>query len=228
LFIVYFENLTEMAANELIVLTGATGFIGFKILAVALKAGYKVRCVVRSPSKIDKILSTPSIKSLSPSSEQLSWTTVSDMTLPGAFDKVVKDASYVIHAASPIPSFGGEAATAEAYEKYFVQAARNGTVGILYSIHKAGTIKRVVITSSLVANIPFSYLNGQGDKAIFDADSRTPGAAGPYSFEFEVYSASKAAALNESEAWIEKHKPNFDLISILPGWVFGIDELTTT
>jgi nucleoside-diphosphate-sugar epimerase len=217
-----------MAANDLVVLTGATGFLGFKILTFALKAGYRVRLVVRSPSKIDKILSAPSIKALNPNSEQLSWAVVPDMTVPGAYDEAVQGAKYVIHAASPIPSFGTEAPTPEAYEAHFVQAARKGTVGILESIAKAGTVKRIVITSSVVANIPFKYFLGQGDDNVFNAESRIPLASGPYTFEFEAYSASKTAALNESEAWIKNHKPNFDLISIVPGWIFGRDELSTT
>jgi nucleoside-diphosphate-sugar epimerase len=217
-----------MANKELVVLTGATGFLGFKILTISLKAGYRVRCVVRSQSKIEKVLSAPSIKALNPSSDQLSWATVPDMTVPGAYDDAVQGAKYVIHAASPIPSFGDEAPTPEAYEEHFVQAARKGTVGILESIRKAGTIKRIVITSSAVAQIPFQYFLGRGDDEVFDAESRIPLASGPYSFEFEAYSASKTAALNESEAWVKDHKPNFDLISIIPGWIFGRDELSTT
>jgi nucleoside-diphosphate-sugar epimerase len=222
-----FEYLV-MGAKELVVLTGATGFLGFKILTVALKAGYRVRCVVRSQSKIENILSTPSIKALNPSNEQLSWVTVLDMTVPGAYDEAVQGATYVIHAASPIPSFGDEAPTPEAYETHFVQAARKGTIGMLESIRKAGGVKRIVITSSIVALVPFYYFLGEGDDKIFNADSRIPLAPGPYTLEFEAYSASKVAALNESEAWIKDSQPNFDLITIFPGWIFGRDELSTT
>lgn len=217
-----------MASNDLIVLTGATGFLGFRVLVTALKAGYRVRIVVRSESKVSKVLATPSVKSINPSSEQLSWTVVPDITVPGAYDQAVKGATYVIHCASPIPTFGDEAVTPEQYEKYFVETARVATVGLLESIQKAGTVKRVVITSSAVAHIPFKYFIGQGDDRVFTAEDRIPVAPGPYSFEFEAYSASKAAALNESEAWIAKNKPAFDLVTILPGWIWGRDELATT
>ena len=217
-----------MAAQDLVVLTGATGFVGFRVLLVALRAGYRVRVVVRSNSKVSKILETPSIKSINPSNEQLSHVVVPDMTTPGAYDSAVKGATYVIHCASPIPSFGDEAPTPEQYEKYFVSTARTATIGILESIQKARTVKRVVITSSVVANIPFKYFIGQGDERVFNAEDRIPVAPGPYNFEFEAYSASKAAALNESEAWVSKNKPGFDLISIIPGWIFGHDELSTT
>lgn len=218
-----------MAAEKLIVLTGSTGFLGFKVLTIALAAGYNVRIVVRSASKANKVLNSPSIKALNPSKEKLSFIVVEDMEIPGAFDEAVKGATYVIHCASPIPSFGGEAPpTPEQYAEYFVEPARRATIGLLESSRKSGTIKRIVITSSVVANVPFHYFLGQGDDKIFTAESRIPVAEGPYRFEFEAYSASKAAALNESEAWVAKNKPGFDLISILPGWIFGADELATT
>ncbi|EHK26848.1 uncharacterized protein TRIVIDRAFT_24433, partial [Trichoderma virens Gv29-8] len=213
----------------LIALTGATGFLGFKVLTIALNSGYNVRLVVRSASKANKVLNSPSIKALNPSQEKLSFVVVEDMEAPGAFDEAVKGATYVIHCASPIPTFGGEAPpTPEQYDEFFVKAARRSTIGLLESSRKAGTIKRIIITSSVVGITPFHYYLGQGDDKIFDAEYRIPVDQGPYGFEFQAYSASKAAALNESEAWVKENKPGFDLISILPGWIFGADELSTT
>ncbi|KAL9473828.1 hypothetical protein ACSS6W_008208 [Trichoderma asperelloides] len=221
--------LNKMAASNLLVLTGATGFVGFKVLTIALAAGYNVRLVVRSVNRANKVLNSPSIKALNPSEAKLSFVVVEDMEAPGAFDKAVEGATYVIHCASPIPSLGGEAPpTPEQYDKFFVQAARRSTIGLLESSQKAGTIKRIVITSSLVAITPFHYYLGQGDDKTFDAEHRIPLDQGPYGFEFQAYSASKAAALNDSETWVKENKPSFDLISIVPGWIFGADELATT
>ena len=215
-------------ASDLLVLTGATGFVGFKTLDVALKEGYNVRLVVRSASKGDKVLTAPSIKKLEPSSAKLSYVVVPDMAAPGAFDDAVKGATYVIHCASPIPSFGDEAPTPELYDEYFVQTARKASIGLLESIRKTDTVKRVVFTSSIAANIPLRYFVGHGDDKIFNADNRIPLDPGPYAVEFQAYSASKAASLNSSEAWMKENSPEFDLISILPGWIFGRDELCTT
>lgn len=218
-----------MAAGNLLVLTGATGFLGFKVLTLALAAGYNVRLVVRSANKANKVLNSPSIKALNPSEEKLSFLVVENMEAPGAFDEAVKGATYVIHCASPIPSFGGEAPpTHEQYEEFFVQASRRLTIGLLESSRKAGTVKRIVITSSIVAITPFHYYLGKGDDKVFDAEYRIPLDKGPYGFEFQAYSASKVEALNESEAWIKANQPDFDLITIMPGWIFGADELATT
>ncbi|KAH6609947.1 hypothetical protein Trco_003293 [Trichoderma cornu-damae] len=218
----------DKACKKLLVLTGATGFLGYKVLTVALKAGYDVRIVVRSANKANKVLNAPSVKELKLSEEALSFVVVPDMTVAGAFNEAVRGATYVIHCASPIPSFGGEAPTPEQYEKFFVQAARQATVGLLESSRSSGTVRRVVVTSSTVANIPFHYFLGKGDDKTFSAENRIPLDPGPYGFEFQAYSASKAAALNDSEAWVAENKPSFDLISILPGWIFGPDELCTT
>lgn len=209
-------------------LTGATGLVGFNTLAFALRAGYNVRIVVRSDSKGNGVLEAPSIKALKLSSERLSHFVVQDIAAPGAYDDAVKGATYVIHCASPIPSFGDTAPTPELYDEFFVQTARKAAIGLLESIRKAGTIKRIVITSSIVGIVPLNYIVGQGDDKIFNAESRTALDPGPYGAEFQAYSASKVAALNASEAWIKESSPGFDLISILPGWVFGRDELCTT
>jgi nucleoside-diphosphate-sugar epimerase len=217
-----------MAGNNLLVLTGATGFVGFRVLVLALKAGYDVRIVVRSVAKANKVINSPSIKALQPSKEKLSFVVVEEITVAGAFDEAVKGAAYVIHCASPIPILSSESPTPEQYDQFFVQTARQSTVGLLESSRKSGTVRRVVITSSIVANVPFPYFVGQGDDKIFDSESRIPLDKGPYNFEFQAYGASKAAALNASEAWVAENKPDFDLISILPGWIFGPDELSTT
>jgi nucleoside-diphosphate-sugar epimerase len=217
----------KMVNNGLLVLTGATGFVGFKTLITALKAGYEVRIVVRSSGKGDAVLEASFIKALKLGSERLSYFVVPDIAAPGAYDDAVKGATYVIHCASPIPSFGDAAPTPEFYDEFFVQTARKATIGLLESIRKAGTIKRVIITSSIAGIIPLKYFIGQGDNEVFNAENRTTLDPGPYSVEFQAYSASKVAALNASEAWVKENSPNFDLISVLPGWVFGRDELCT-
>lgn len=222
------RNRAMAASNDLIFLTGATGFLGFRVLVSALQAGYKVRFSVRSAEKAKHVLSKPSIQALHPSDDTLSWVVVPDMSVPGAYDEAIRGAKYLIHTASPVPSFGDEAPSPETYKRYFVDDVRQGTIGMLESAKKAGTVKRVVLTSSVVANIPFANFIGQGEDNVFDADSRIENPSGPFQFEFQAYSAGKAVALNEAEAWHKKHQPGFDLIKVLPGWIFGRDELSTT
>jgi nucleoside-diphosphate-sugar epimerase len=212
--------------SDLVLLTGATGYLGYVTLIELLRAGYKVRAAVRSQSKIAAVESAPSFKALKASVE---WVIVPDMTADGAYDEAVKGVKYVIHVASPIPTLGADPIPVEKLEEYFLETAPKGEVGMLESAHRSDTVKRIVITSSEVAIMPFEYFLGTGDYSVeFGPDSRIPDVKGPFGFEFQAYSAGKAAALNASEAWVESHKPSFDVISILPGWIFGRDELVTS
>ncbi len=220
-------------AGDLVLLTGATGFLGYLTLLELLRGGYHVRAAVRSVAKTEKLRAAPSLKALAPTEEQLSFVSVPDMTVPGAYDEAVKGVRYIVHVASPIPSFGeGEPPAPEDLERLFVKAARAGVVNLLTSANNApgGTVKRVVATSSAVANVPFEYFMGQGaDIAtrVFSADERIPVAPAPFGFEFQAYSAGKAAALNATDEFVRDNKTTFDAISILPSWIFGHDELVT-
>lgn len=211
--------------GDLVLLTGATGYLGYLTLIALLKEGYQVRAAIRSRSKAAKVEAAPSFKALSPTVE---WVVVPDMTASGAYDEAVKGVKYIVHVASPIPTFGEEPIPNDKLEEYFVATAPKGEIGILESARKADTVERIVVTSSVVAIVPFEYYLGQGDYSVeFGAEHRIPHAEGPYAFEFQAYSAGKAAALNAAEAWMKQHKPSFDMVSVIPGWIFGRDELTT-
>lgn len=216
-----------MASNELLVLTGASGFLGFRVLTTALKAGYNVRIVVRSVSKANNVINSPAIKALQP--KGLSFAVVENMAATNAFDEALKGATYVVHCASPMPSLRGDVTTLDKLDEFFVQTACMGVIGLLEGIQKTGTVRRMVLTSSVAGIVPASYFMGQGDNKIFDAESRTTLDPGPYGSQFQAYMASKIAAINSADAWMSKNKPSsFDLITIIPGGIYGDDEQATT
>ncbi|KAI8259548.1 hypothetical protein K4K58_002553 [Colletotrichum sp. SAR11_239] len=214
-------------SGDLVLLTGATGFVGFRTLLSTLRAGYRVRCAVRSQSGIKKILAAPSLCDLEPSDSQLQWAIVPDFTTVGAFDEAVKGAKYIIHCASPVVKFQPDGGLGREDEIY-VEPAVQGVLGMLQSAlsHANDTVKRIVVTSSIVAIMPRSCFRGEGlDRPAFTGQSRLPWPIPPYE---DPYSASKTAALDASENWIKEHRPSFDLISIMPGWVLGHEELATS
>ncbi|KAK1730110.1 hypothetical protein CaCOL14_013136 [Colletotrichum acutatum] len=218
--------------DDLILLSGATGFVGYKTLITALEAGFRVRCAVRSKAGIDKILAAPSIKNINPTKDQLSWVIVPDITHPGAYDEGVQGVTYIVHCASPVPTFGKDERVGTEEEVY-VKPAVAGVLGLLESAkrHAADTLRRVVVTSSIVAVVPMECFMGQGlDRPAIDGKSRVATPAAPYGSGFGAYRASKIAALRASEAWMKEHgtSTNFDLVSIIPAWIWGRDELSTT
>ncbi|KAM5348966.1 hypothetical protein ACJ41O_008789 [Fusarium nematophilum] len=214
-------------ANDLVLLTGATGFLGHRVLVAALQAGYRVRCAVRSAKGIDKIISTQSIKNLGSLTHKLSWVIAPDITIPGAYDEAVVDVQYIIHVASPVGDLRTWGGSTD--EESFVRPAVSGVVGMLGSAASSPTVKRIVVTSSVVAIFPTRYFQGEETpgNTVFDAESRLEDAVSPYPPGF-AYQASKIAALNASEAWMRKHSPQFDMISILPAWIWGVNEFATT
>ncbi|KAF9872253.1 3-beta hydroxysteroid dehydrogenase [Colletotrichum karsti] len=213
--------------NDLILLTGATGFVGSRALVTLLESGFRVRCAVRSESGRDKIMASPSLRSIQPSEEQLAWVIVHDITVPNAYDEAVKGVKYIIHCASPVVKLRPDGRQGTDDEIY-VNPAVQGVVGMLESAaaHAGDTVERIVVTSSIVAIMPRSCFRGEGlDRPAFTGESRLPWPVAPYE---DAYSASKTAALEASERWMREHKPAFDLISIMPAWIFGREELATT
>jgi nucleoside-diphosphate-sugar epimerase len=215
------------ASDSLVLITGATGHIGFRALLDLLTLGYKVRAAVRSQAKAEVILNNPVFKKANFPSNLLSFVTVPDLEQPSAYDEAVKGVDYVIHIASPITT-GGEF-TQEQYEAYFIAPAVRGTLGMLNSAATSPSVKRVVITSSVVAQIPFGeFATGMSAGQVYGAESRTPFDEGPYQNEFQAYSASKTKSLNEAEAWLAEKKPSFDVVFIHPSFVEGRDDLALT
>jgi nucleoside-diphosphate-sugar epimerase len=182
-----------------------------------------VRAAVRSLEKGQNILNAPSVKAL-PKESRPELVHVPDMTAPGAFDEVMQDVTYVIHVASPL---GTEVKEGDDFEKALVTPAVVGTRNIITAAQKAGSVKRVVITSSIVAVISFSEMMSPNNEKVYTASSRTAPIS-DYTNPFQAYADGKVRALHETEEYVKNEKPQFDVVHILPSFVLGPDELATT
>lgn len=213
-------------SGQLVLLTGATGHVGYEVLIRTLDAGYKVRAAVRSQAKADSLLSHPNIQSRNAGGSRLSTIIVPDLTLPGAYDEAVQGVSYVIHVASPLVN---EAWKPEEYKANLIEPAVRGTIGILESAHKASSVKRVVITSSAVAIVPFMALLQGSDKDTFDSENRLEDPdVSEMAHPMQLYVASKVLALNAAERWVRTEKPAFDVVHLMPSYIYGRDEFLDT
>ena len=106
---------------------------------------------------------------------------------------------------------------AKDFEADLVLPAVEGTLNILTTALKFSVIKKVVITSSILAQVSLETVLGPGDATMYNQDSITPDVYGPFDFEGAAYCASKSRALNATAEFIRKEKPTFDVINILPG-----------
>lgn len=207
-------------AGELVFITGATGFLGFAVLLKALRAGYSVRISVRLAAQATAIKSHHLI---APFSSALSFVVVPDITLPGAFDSALEGVSYIQHVASPLPN------PTEDPENDIIIPAIHGTTSILNSALKYPAIKRVVITSSVVA-ILSNEAASSGSSVPLNSSSRVfPLPEAPFAgYDASAsYRASKALALDATDRFVAEKKPGFGIVNVMPGYIIGRHELLT-
>ncbi|KAG8892226.1 methylglyoxal reductase (NADPH-dependent) gre2, partial [Tulasnella sp. 408] len=129
----------------LVLVSGINGFVAVEVLVSLLKRGYDVVGTIRSESKTAFLRNK--FKD-AVDSGKLKFAIVPDITVPGAFDEVLKQYQFdvVLHTSSPFYL------NAKDVEKELLDPAIKGTKGILESIEKvAPSVKQVVITSSLAA-----------------------------------------------------------------------------
>jgi nucleoside-diphosphate-sugar epimerase len=202
----------------LVLLTGATGLVGFRVLREVLNGNYRVRITVRSEEKSKTVFSNPAIEKLSPG-DRLTSTIVTDVTADGAFDEALKEVTYVIHAGSPVPLPG-----LDPLDEVWKPTV-DGTANLLATALKVPSIKRVVVTSSIVGTMA-----PMPDPSVtVTAASRVqlPGIPETFSDGFQAYVLAKITEMNNTDSFVEKHSPHFSLAHVVPGYVFGRDELVS-
>ncbi|KAJ4294044.1 hypothetical protein N0V90_007733 [Kalmusia sp. IMI 367209] len=198
---------------EKVLITGATGLIGFQVLVKVLQAGYTARAALRSSSKIPS-LAEHSLLSSYHRSGALSFIHVPDFSVPSAWTDALEGIQYVIHVASAVPYPHLDPMKDIYWPNVRVVDA------VLLAALESKTIKRVIFTSSIVAALPLPPRT----PARYTESSRAPTSTGPFSDVDTAYQASKTRSLNDSYDFVAKHKPAWDVVNILPGYVFGRDE----
>jgi nucleoside-diphosphate-sugar epimerase len=216
-------HLVFTMVEELVVITGVNGFIGFATFRTALEAGYRVRATVRRQELIDKLKSMKSIKQ---HLQKIEFVIVKDIADPTAFHGLLDGADYAINIASPLPGKSEDATSLAALKANAVDPAVNSTLAMLQEASKTQTIKRVVVTSSIAAISPFSNMFVEPTDKTYTHESRVLDAA--FSNELDAYFASKSEALNKSLEYMDSVKPHFDLVNIMPGGVIGAHEFAET
>lgn len=204
-----------MAATILI--TGASGLIGFRILLAALAAGYNVRYTVRSEEKAKVVSSNPAVQKLKPTGDRFCPIIIPDFSADGAFDSAVQGVTHIIHAGSPVP-FPTYDPTTEVF-----QPTIKITSGLLSSALKAPSVQRVIITSSIVSNLGLIP-----PPNTVSASTRAPlpsPVPSTFSDVFEGYITGKMVELHNTDGFVKSAHPHFTVSHVIPGYVFGRNEL---
>lgn len=202
--------------GDVVLVTGATGFVALHIIKLLQSEGYRVRGTVRSLKNENKL---KPLRNLCPEAKHPLELVEADLTKDDGWEEAVKGCTYCLHVASPFPS------TMPKKEEDLIIPAVEGTKRVLKACADAGTFKRVVLTSSIAA------VHGEypSDKdRIYTEEDWTD-----LSKDMDPYVKSKTMA--EKAAWdfVASLPPNrkFELSTVNPGLIFGPcigDEVSTS
>lgn len=191
--------------------TGAAGFLGSHVVKTALDKGYSVHATVRDTNDAAK---TDFLRRLAPTDVtdgQYLKLFSADLTRDGSFDEAIAACDYVIHVAAVVKL------VAKHPQSEIVDPAVKGVANVLRSCQKAGSVKRVVVTSSVAA--VFGSPNDKGPSHVFSEEDWNETSTlknGPYML-------AKTLSERAAWSWMEEHRDEigFDLVAINPAFICG-------
>jgi nucleoside-diphosphate-sugar epimerase len=188
--------------------TGGTGYMASWIIKMLLEEGINVNATVRNPLDVQKVEHLTALAKASTGKLKLFKADLLDL---GSFDEPTQGCELVMHTASPFFITG-----VENPEEGLIRPAKEGTRNVLETVKRNPTVKRVVLTSSVVAiygdNVDIKLApGGVFTEKEWNVTSST---------KHQPYAYSKTIA--EKEAWaIAKEQDQWDLLIINPGWILG-------
>ena len=193
--------------TPVVLVTGASGFIATHTIKNLLVEGrYRVRGTVRNSSNEAKVAP---LHALVPDAARPLELVDADLTSEEAWKDAVRGCTYVLHIASPFPRD-----PPKNVEEGLIRPAVEGTLSVLRACAESGTVKRVVLVSSIAA--VSSGLNGESGKVYTEDDWSVEENCFPY--ELSKYKAERAA-------WdfVEKLEDSkkFEFITVCPSAVIG-------
>lgn len=167
-------------------ITGGSGFLALHCISQTLAAGHKVRTTVRSASKQASILSALDAVLPPVDSSDVEFV-VTDLLSDEGWDQAMDGISVVLHTASPFP---GEQPKDE---NKVIKPAVEGTIRVLKAAKKAGTVRRVVVTSSNAA-ISYGHPYVEKERRVFTEKDWT-------NLDGEITPYTKSKTMAEKAAW---------------------------
>lgn len=200
-------------SDELVLVTGGSGFIGAHCIVQLLEAGYHVRTTVRSLQREADVRAMLKVGGAD-AGDRVSFV-AADLLSDAGWPEAVAGCSYVLHVASPFPP------TVPKDETELVVPAREGTLRVLRAARNAG-VRRVVLTSSFAA-IGYGH---PPQAAPFNEASWT----NPDGKDVMPYVKSKTLAERAAWDFIAKEGRGLELSVVNPVGVFGpvLDADTST
>jgi len=191
-------------SEDLVLVTGGSGFVAVHCIDQLLRAGYRVRTTVRSLSREVDARAMLKVAG-SPHPEALNFV-AADLMADIGWSEAVQGCRFVLHVASPFP------AGIPRNEDDLILPAREGSLRVLRAARDAG-VERVVLTSSSAA-ISYGHPPRQAPFNETDwSDLNGPG--------ITAYVKSKALAERAAWEFIAREGKALELSVVNPVGVFG-------
>jgi len=189
-----------------VLVTGGSGYVASWVVRYLLEDGRTVRATVRDPKKKKGLEHLHALAEAHPGRLTLHR---AELLEPGSYSEAMDGCELVIHTASPF--LIGKIRDPK---KQLVTPALEGTRNVLASVNETASVKRVVLTSSVVA-ICGDNIDMAGREFFTEDDWNTTS-----TLDHQPYPYSKTVA--EREAWaIQQAQDRWDLVTIHPGLVLG-------
>jgi nucleoside-diphosphate-sugar epimerase len=191
-------------SNELVLVTGGSGFVGSHAIVQLLNAGYRVRTTVRKLSRASEVRALLTAAGAS-GADSIEFVAV-DLTSDAGWAEAMDGCTYVLHVASPFP------VQQPKDEDELIVPARDGALRALRFARDAG-VKRVVLTSSFAA-VGYSPKPAGGDYTEADWTDPTQPGITPY---------VKSKTISERAAWdfVAREGNGLELAVVNPVGIFG-------
>uniref|UniRef100_A0A0E0E5F5 NAD-dependent epimerase/dehydratase domain-containing protein n=1 Tax=Oryza meridionalis TaxID=40149 RepID=A0A0E0E5F5_9ORYZ len=135
------------AAGGPVCVTGSTGYVGSWLVRALLRRGYRVHATARDPDKAWRVFSA-----VEEGKDRLRVFRA-DMAGEGSFDAAATGCVALFHVAASmdihVPPQNGNDNIEEHVRTRVLERAKRGTINVLKSCVRAGTVRRVVFTSSI-------------------------------------------------------------------------------
>lgn len=187
--------------DDLVLVTGGTGYLAAWCIVALLRRGYRVRTTVRDAANADRVRTALTRAGVAADGVEFA---VADLLADDGWPDAVAGCAAVLHVASPL--------TATRDDEEVIRPAVDGTLRVLRAARDAG-VRRVVYTSSCGA-----VYYGHPDRATpFDESDWTVVGGGPMS----AYVRSKALAERAAWDFIAAEGGGLELTAVNPAGIFG-------
>jgi NADPH-dependent methylglyoxal reductase len=197
-----------------VLLSGATGSVGAHVLSQLLSTNHHVTAIVRSLWKSSPFLTEKYSSHIK--SGSLKLVEIPHLTASHAFDALAKTVDAIIHVATPLASGKAD------FQKEVIDPTWLIDRSILTAAAKAPSVKRVIITGSIVST--FNFFEELFSEQTFDDksyNSATHEEVTALNNSRAAYMYAKTAAELKSWEFMEKEKPGFDLVVLLAPSIIG-------